>query len=89
MLKGSAIVGQSGGPTSVINSSLAGLIDGCRDVAGVEGVLGMRWGIEGFLENNVIDLSKEAARTLAALKTTPSSARGDSWIACGGWWRAH
>ena len=78
MLKGSAIVGQSGGPTSVINSSLAGLIDGCRDVAGLEGVLGMRWGIEGLMAGDLVNLSAESDKTIAGLRRTPSSALGSS-----------
>lgn len=78
MAKGNAIVGQSGGPTSVINSSLAGVIDGCRDSKSVDRLLGMHWGIEGFLEDDVIDLSAEPAETVKALKRTPSSALGSS-----------
>jgi len=78
MLKGSAIVGQSGGPTSVINSSLAGLIDGCRDVAGIEKVLGMRWGIEGLMAGDLVDLSAESDETITGLRRTPSSALGSS-----------
>ena len=35
MAKGNAIVGQSGGPTSVINSSLAGIVQGCGEVADI------------------------------------------------------
>jgi len=78
MLKGNAIVGQSGGPTSVINSSLAGIAESARDVADITGVLGMRWGIEGFMAGDVIDLSAEDADTIAALRHTPSSALGSS-----------
>ena len=76
MLKGNAVIGQSGGPTSVINSSLAGVLDAAGDVAEITGVLGMRWGIEGFLAGNVIDLAAEDAGTVAALRRTPSSALG-------------
>ena len=75
-LKGSAIVGQSGGPTSVINASLAGLVEALCGCDCVDRVLGMRYGIEGFMEDNVIDLGKEAPETIAGLKSTPSSALG-------------
>lgn len=78
MAKGNAIVGQSGGPTSVINSSLAGIVDGCREGGKVGRVLGMRWGIEGFMAGQVVDLSAEPAETIAALRHTPSSALGSS-----------
>ncbi|NLX57932.1 MAG: diphosphate--fructose-6-phosphate 1-phosphotransferase [Phycisphaerae bacterium] len=77
-MKGNAIVGQSGGPTSVINASLAGVVDGARDVPGIRHVYGMRWGIEGFMAGNLIDLSAEPAETIDALRRTPSSALGSS-----------
>ena len=76
MLKGNAIIGQSGGPTSVINSSLAGVINAAKDCEAIENVLGMRFGIEGFMADNVIDLGKESAATIEGLKCTPSSALG-------------
>ncbi len=78
MSKPRAIVGQSGGPTSVINSSLAGIVDAARDVKEIGGVLGMRWGIEGFMAGNIIDLSAEDAATVQQLRRTPSSALGSS-----------
>ncbi len=77
-MRGNAIVGQSGGPTSVINSSLAGIVEAARDVADIPAVLGMRWGIEGFMAGDVVDLTAESARTIAALRRTPSSALGSS-----------
>ena len=76
MLKGNAIIGQSGGPTSVINSSLAGIIDAAGDFDGIEKILGMRFGIEGFMAGDVVDLGSESAETIEALKYTPSSALG-------------
>jgi len=78
MIKGNAIVGQSGGPTSVINSSLAGIVEGCRTATGIDRVLGMRWGIEGFMAGNLIDLSAEPHATIELLKRTPSSILGSS-----------
>lgn len=78
MKKASAIVGQSGGPTSVINSSLAGVIDGCAEAKSIDRLLGMHWGIEGFLADDIINLSSEPAETVKALRRTPSSALGSS-----------
>jgi 6-phosphofructokinase 1 len=78
MLKGSVIVGQSGGPTSVINSSLAGIVESAADVGDITAVLGMRWGIEGFLTGDIVDLSAEDDRTIEALRRTPSSALGSA-----------
>ncbi|HYK89205.1 MAG TPA: diphosphate--fructose-6-phosphate 1-phosphotransferase [Acidobacteriota bacterium] len=76
MLKGNAIIGQSGGPTSVINASLAGVVEACKSFAGVKKILGMRYGIQGFMEEDIIDLGKQPPRVLAGLKSTPSSALG-------------
>jgi ATP-dependent phosphofructokinase / diphosphate-dependent phosphofructokinase len=72
-----AIVGQSGGPTSVINSSLAGIIAGCRSQK-IGRLLGMRWGIEGFLADRLVNLSAESPATVRLLRRTPSSALGSS-----------
>ena len=77
MLKGNAIIGQSGGPTSVINASLCGVIQtSAKYPDQIEKILGMRYGIEGFMEELVIDLGRELPETVEALKTTPSSALG-------------
>jgi len=76
MLKGNAIIGQSGGPTSVINSSLGGIIDGAKQFDQIEKILGMRFGIEGFMAGNIVDLGEESAETISGLKQTPSSALG-------------
>lgn len=78
MLKGNAIIGQSGGPTSVINGSLCGVIETALRQDFIDGIYGMRWGIEGFMAENLIDLKKEDPRTIAALRHTPSSALGSS-----------
>jgi 6-phosphofructokinase 1 len=78
MGKGNAIVGQSGGPTSVINSSLAGIVEGCGEVADIDRVLGMRWGIEGFMADQLVDLSAQSAETIQGLRRTPSSVLGSS-----------
>ena len=78
MAEGNAIVGQSGGPTSVINASLAGVIDASVKSKVIGRVFGMRFGIEGVLNNFLLDLGEESAETLRGLRTTPSSALGSS-----------
>jgi ATP-dependent phosphofructokinase / diphosphate-dependent phosphofructokinase len=78
MLKGNALVGQSGGPTSVINSSLAGVIDGASKSRRINRVLGMRFAIEGVLGNHFVDLSDIDRNSLKALQRTPSSGLGSS-----------
>jgi len=76
VLKGNAVAGQSGGPTSVINASLAGIIEAAKESPAIEKILGMRWGIEGFMSEQLIDLSAESAGTVAGLRRTPGSALG-------------
>ncbi len=78
MLKGNAIIGQSGGPTSVINSSLAGVIAGAKKSDKIDQVYGMNYGIEGFMNEKIIDLGSQPSEVLAGLRTTPSSALGSS-----------
>lgn len=72
-----AIVGQSGGPTSVINASLAGVFQACQR-RGAPHVYGMRNGVAGLLERRVVDLSAElcSALEIELLKRTPSSYLG-------------
>lgn len=78
MLKGNALIGQSGGPTSVINSSLAGVIESAKKSAGIENIYGMHCGIEGFMKEWLYDLGSQPAHIIAGLRKTPSSALGSS-----------
>lgn len=81
MLKGNAVVGQSGGPTSAINATLSGVIRGCAE-ANKNGVInalyGMKNGIEGLLAERLTDLSPHFTdeEWLATLETTPAAALG-------------
>jgi 6-phosphofructokinase 1 len=76
-MKGNVIVGQSGGPTAVINSSLAGVFKTAKD-RGAKVVYGMQYGIQGFLNNQIVDLSDHVRNHLdiELLKRTPSSYLG-------------
>lgn len=76
MQKGNLIIGQSGGPTAVINASLVGAIREAKRHSCVRHILGMRYGIEGLLEGNLVDLGAENEETLEAVKMAPSSALG-------------
>jgi 6-phosphofructokinase len=76
MVKGNAIIGQSGGPTSVINASLAGIVETAARHSDISAVLGMCYGIEGFMAEHIIDLGKETPSTIKGLRGTPSSALG-------------
>ncbi len=70
------LVAQSGGPTAVINASLHGVIDSVQNDGHFSGVIGCRFGIEGFLEGLVVDLDSLGAEELARLSYTPGSALG-------------
>ena len=72
-----AIVGQSGGPTAVINSSLAGVFSACRS-CGAKTIYGMRYGVQGLLEKKVVDLTEKLASPLAVelLQRTPATYLG-------------
>ena len=75
-LKGACIVGQSGGPTSVINASVYGVVDTALKSPAITQVLGAAHGIKGVLADCLYDMSKEDPQELALLKNTPSSALG-------------
>lgn len=77
-MKGNAVIGQSGGPTSVINSSLAGVIAECMARELVDNVYGMAYGIQGFMQELLLDLSAQSEPVLRGLRSTPSSALGSS-----------
>lgn len=76
LLRGNLLVGQSGGPTAVINASLAGILAEAGRQAAIEHVYGMVNGVEGALAENFIDISHESASTIAALRHTPGAALG-------------
>ncbi len=76
-LIGNAIFGQSGGPTSVINASAAGVFTEALKQQGViNKVFGAAHGIRGILDENFFDMSEEDPYELELMKTTPSSALG-------------
>jgi 6-phosphofructokinase 1 len=68
--------GQSGGPTSVINASAAGVIQEALKQECITTVYGAAHGIKGILTENFYDMSKEDPYELELMKTTPSSALG-------------
>lgn len=69
------IVGQSGGPTAAINSSLAGVLREAK-AQGIRRVYGMRFGMRGLLSGDLLDLSSLPSEVLPALQQTPSAALG-------------
>lgn len=77
MAFGNVLVGQSGGPTAVINSSLAGVYETAK-ACGAAHVYGMQYGIEGLLQGKIIDLDEKLGdkMEIELLKRTPSSFLG-------------
>ena len=76
VLKGACIIGQSGGPTSVINASAYGVIDTALKSGVITRVLGAEHGIKGVLNDRLFDMGLEDPEELRLLKYTPSSALG-------------
>ena len=78
MSRKNLIVGQSGGPTAVINSSLYGVVsEGMRHPEAIEHVYGMINGIEGFLNGTVLDFAEALpGEKLDGLKVTPGAYLG-------------
>lgn len=75
-LKGACIVGQSGGPTAVINSSVCGAVMTALKNPNITAVYGAQNGIEGVLKERLFDCGKESEKELALLKNTPAAAFG-------------
>jgi ATP-dependent phosphofructokinase / diphosphate-dependent phosphofructokinase len=74
--RGNMLIGQSGGPTAVINASLVGAIREAMRYEAVDGIYGALNGIDGVLKRRIIDLRYESEATLTALMNTPSAALG-------------
>jgi 6-phosphofructokinase len=75
-LVGNLLVAQSGGPTAVINASLAGVIQEAGKHECIEEIYGGTNGILGVLDEQLIDINEERAKTIEGLKHTPAAALG-------------
>lgn len=75
-LTGNLLVAQSGGPTAVINASLAGVIQEAGRHGCIEEIYGGLNGILGILNEELIDINEEKSRTIEGLKYTPGAALG-------------
>ena len=78
MSKKSMVYIQSGGPTSVINSSLYGAIIEAKLHNEIDNIYGSLYGIEGLLKDELIDLNQEDEETIELLKQTPGAILGTS-----------
>lgn len=75
-LEGNCLVAQSGGPTSVINASLAGVVAEALNHECIEEVYGGMNGVLGILNEQLVDLASETQQTIRALRHTPGAALG-------------
>lgn len=73
---GNAIIGQSGGPTAVINQSLVGIIEAAAACPSIHKVFGARHGVAGILADDLVRLDNQSARTLERVAVTPAAALG-------------
>ncbi|MGA2015401.1 MAG: 6-phosphofructokinase [Opitutaceae bacterium] len=75
-LVGNVLVGQSGGPTSVINASVAGIVAEALNHAAIEEIYGGLNGVLGILQEELVDLASESQQQVRALRHTPGAALG-------------
>ncbi|MDZ7314884.1 MAG: 6-phosphofructokinase [candidate division KSB1 bacterium] len=75
-VKGNAVYAQSGGVTSVINASAYGVIKAAQQSGFIENIYAGLYGINGILEENLIDIKQEAPEAIEGLRYTPSAAFG-------------
>lgn len=76
--KGNAVIGQSGGPTNVINQSLVGVIESVRSYGHIDKLLGARHGVRGIINDDFIPLNNVPEELLERIAYTPSAALGST-----------
>ena len=76
--KGNAVIGQSGGPTSVINESLVGVIQEAKKAGFIDQLLGARHGVRGIKEGNLISLKEVPDELLHRVAQTPAAGLGST-----------
>lgn len=75
-LSGKMVIGQSGGPTAVINQSLVGAVLAARKQPNITGILGARHGIAGVMKEDFVDLTAQSVEQLELVANTPAAALG-------------
>lgn len=78
MIKGNAVIGQSGGPTCVINQSLVGVCEAIKDMSEVDKLLGAHHGVQGIIKEDFIDLKQIDQDALEDIAVTPAAALGST-----------
>ena len=79
-LLGNVLVGQSGGPTAVINASIEGVVSEALNHGCIEEIYGTLNGVLGILNEDLVDLASESQQTIRGLRHTPGAALGLSLI---------
>src|SRR5947207_11313376 len=77
-LKGNAVIGQSGGPTAVINQSLVGVIQEAKKASHILDLLGARHAVRGIVNQDFLQLEKYPDELLERIAQTPASALGST-----------
>jgi 6-phosphofructokinase 1 len=78
LLTGNAVIGQSGGPTAVINQSLVGAIERLAPCRQIKRLLGAKHGVRGIVKEDFVDLRKVKPALLERVAQTPAAALGSS-----------
>ncbi len=78
IIKGNAVIGQSGGPTAVINQSLVGVVETLRKHKQVGKILGAHHGVRGIVNEDFLDLKDVPQKLLEDIAVTPAAALGSS-----------
>ena len=78
MSSGKILVAQGGGPTAVINQSLAGVVLEARRHQGIKRVYGARHGVRGIINEDFVDLTQETSHNLELVANTPAAALGST-----------
>ena len=76
--KGNAVVAQSGGPTVVINASLAGVVEAIQKSGLADSIFGARHAVRGMLEGNLVDVTAMDENSLNLIANTPGATLGSS-----------
>lgn len=76
ILRGAAVIGQSGGPTVVINQSLVGFIEEAVKADAITQIYGARHGVQGMMSGDLVNLGKESSELLEQVALTPAAALG-------------
>lgn len=77
-IKGNAVIGQSGGPTAVINQSLVGVVQEVKKAGHIQELLGARHGVRGIINNDFVKLKDAPDELLERIALTPAAALGST-----------